>query len=340
MRGLARYVILFALVVSACKKEATTAADVNLDLGRASAAIETRMGDLWNRPIVAKAADQFFDSLGGNTALKDKGMALLTTLEADPKISGPVSSLMAELTSDPAIQKTVMELMAQHPGASPDDIGTMVGDRFAAAWASPEVTLAWSTAWDGLLRRVAGDTDLSSIEHAVFTRFESKYNDAAVLEKWTKRMSELAAGKSRGAATDLFLDKFFAEDRIEKIIADVLANPTFRNESAAALGKLITLPSVSTDARAGAADMLADPIVHDAAVTLMKQLTTSHPDGATVSRSLNALLSSPSVVKTVKRILHTASTDPAVAAIGTTWMDKLGQDAGLRADFDKFIYGW
>ncbi len=339
MRGAARVLILSALLFSACKKE-TSASDVNLDLRRASAQIESRMSNLWNRPIVAKATDAFFDSLGNNTVLKDKGMALLNTLQADPGISGPISKLMGELTSDPSIQKTVMELMAQHPGASPDEIGTMVGDRFAQAWSSPEVTAAWGKAWDGLLRRISGDTDLSSIEHAVFVRFESKYNDAQVLEKWNKRIGELAAGASRDKATDLFLDKFFAEDRIEKIVADVLSNPTFRSESASALGKLITLPTVSKDAKNGAAAMLADPVVHDAAVALMKQLTTTHPDARVVGQALDALLSAPSVVKTVKDILHTASSDPAVSAIGTAWMDKLGQDAGLKADFDKFIYGW
>jgi hypothetical protein len=338
MRGAA---VLISLVLSftACKKEASSS-DVNIDLRRASAEIETRMANLWNRPLVAKATDQFFDSLGNNAPLKAKGMALLDTLQADPQISGPVSKLMAELTSDPSIQKTVMELMAQHPGASPDEIGTMVGDRFAAAWASPEVSMAWSKAWDGLLRRIGGDSDLSGIEHSVFARFEAKYNDSAVLEKWNKRIGELAAGQSRDKATDLFLEKFFSQDRIEAIVADVLNNPTFRSESAAALGKLLTLDSVSKDARAGAAEMLADPIVHDAAVTLMKQLTTAHPDGATVSHALDSLLAAPSVVKTVKRIIHTASTDPQVAAVGNTWMDKLGQDAGLKADFDKFIYGW
>jgi hypothetical protein len=72
----------------------------------------------------------------------------------------------------------------------------------------------------------------------------------------------------------------------------------------------------------------------------MKQLTTTHPDGKVVSQALETLLSAPSVVKTVKRILHTASSDPAIAAVGTTWMDKLSQDKGLQADFDKFIYGW
>jgi len=307
---------------------------------RASTEMETRMANLWNAPLVSKATDQFFDSLGSNTVLKDKGMALLTTLQADPKIAGPINKLMADLIADPSIKKTVIELMAQHPGASPDEIGTMVGDRFAQAWSSPEVSMAWAKAWDGLLRRIGSNSDLASIEHSVFTRFESKYNDAAVTEKWNKRMSELAAGQSSAKMTDIFLDKFFGQNRIETIVADVLNNQTFRSESAAALGKLITLQSVTDDARKGAAEMLADPIVFDSAVILMKQLTNTHPDAAQVSKALDALLSAPSVVNTVKRILHTASTDPAVAAIGNAWMTNLSNDAGLKADFDKFIYGW
>ena len=333
-------VIAAVLALTSCKKEASVSADQLLDMHRASTEMETRMANLWNAPIVNKATDSFFDSLGNNNVLKDKGMALLSTLQADPKISGPINSLMAELTSDPAIQKTVMELMAQHPGASPDEIGTMVGDRFAQAWSSPEVSMAWSKAWDGLLRRIGTNSDLTTIEHAVFTRFESKYNDSAVMEKWNKRMNEIAAGKPQSQATDVFLAKFFAQDRIETIVADVLNNQTFRTESAAALGKLITLQSVTDDARKGAAEMLADPVVHQAAVTLMKQLTTTHPDVAQVSKALDALLSAPSVVSTMKRILHTAASDPAVAAIGNAWMTNLSNDAGLKADFDKFIYGW
>jgi hypothetical protein len=333
--------IAFLLAVTSCKKEGSvSSSDMLLDMHRASSEMETRMANLWNAPLVSKATDQFFDALGANNVLKDKGMALLATLQADPKISGPINNLMAELTSDPAIQKTVMELMAQHPGASPDEIGTMVGDRFAQAWSSPEVSMAWAKAWDGLLRRIGGNSDLAAIEHSVFTRFESKYNDSAVMEKWNKRMNEIAAGKSTAQATDIFLDRFFGGNRIEGIVADVLNNPTFRSESAAALGKLITLQSVTDDARKGAAEMLADPIVHDAAVTLMKQLTTTHPDAAQVSKALDALLGAPSVVNTVKRILHTASSDPAVAAIGNAWMTNLSNDAGLKADFDKFIYGW
>ena len=92
--------------------------------------------------------------------------------------------------------------------------------------------------------------------------------------------------------------------------------------------------------KVSSAETLADPVVHDAAVTLLKQLITTHPDGAIVSKQLDALLASPSVVKAVQRVLHTAATDPAVGAIGNAWIAALAKDPALQASFDKFIFGW
>ena len=344
MRGV---VLVAALSVFGCKKEdassakptpAPTTADTSIDLLKAGGAIETRMANLWNRPVVNRATDQFFDALGDNASLKDKGVALVTMLQADPGVAAPIEKLMGQLTSDPVVMKTVMELMSSHPGASPDDIGTMVGDRFAAQWATPQISEAWGHAWDSLLVRITADPDLAVIEHAVIDRFETKFKDTTVLVKWNKRIQELGATPDK--ATDVFLDKFFAENRIENIVAEVLANPTFRAETANALGQLIALPTVSKDVRASAIDMLGDPVVHDAAIALMKQLITTHPDSQVVSKSLDALLASPSVVKAVKRVLHTAATDPAVGAVGTAWIAALGKDPALQASFDQFIFGW
>ena len=340
-------VLVAALSVFGCKKEdassakpapAPTTTDTSIDLLKAGGEIETRMANLWNRPVVNRATDQFFDALGDNEGLKAKGVALVTALQADPGVAAPIEKLMAQLTADPTVMKTVMELMASHPGATPEDIGKMVGDRFAAQWATPQISAAWGHAWDGLLARIAADPDLAVIEHAVMQRFEAKFKDVTVLVRWNKRIAEL--GVTPDKATDVFLDKFFAENRIENIVADVLANPTFRTETASALGKLITLDTVNQDVRASAADMLADPVVHDAAVVLMKQLITTHPDAQVVSKQLDLLLASPSVVKAVKRLLHTAATDPAVGTVGTAWIAALGQDAGMQADFEKFVYGW
>jgi len=349
MRG----VVLFAaLSLVACKKEdasssakptptttaTPTTTDTSIDLLKAGGAIEQRMANLWNRPVVNQATDKFFDALGDNASLKAKGVAVVAMLQADPGVSAPIEKLMGQLTSDPTVMKTVMELMSTHPGASPDDIGKMVGDRFAAQWASPQITAAWGHAWDGLLTRVAADPDLAVIEHSVTQRFETKFKDVTVLVKWNKRIQELGATPDK--ATDVFLDKFFAENRIETIVAEVLNNPTFRTESANALGQLIALPTVSKDMRVSAAEMLADPVVHDAAVSLLKQLITTHPDAQVVAKQLDALLTSPSVVKTLKRILHTAATDPAVGAVGDAWIAALSKDPGLQASFDKFIFGW
>ncbi len=337
MRGVVLLAVILALF--ACKKEGAPT-ELELDLHRTSAAMETHMSGLFNSPVVSKATDSFFDALGDDVSLKAKGVALVALLQADPAVAKPVEKLMGELTQDPTVKKTVMELMASHPTASPDEIGTMVGERFAAQWASPQINEAWSRAWDRLLKRVALDPDLVVVEHAVVVRFEAKYSDATVTAKWAKRMAELAPGASRDKATEIFLSKFFADGRLEGIVADMLGNARFRSESAIALGKLIALPSVSKDAIDGAAAMLADPTVMAAATSLMKQLITTHPDAKIVSDALESLLTSASVVKTLQAVLHTAATDPSVATVGNAWLDALAQDPGLRADFDKFIYGW
>lgn len=341
MRRVALIIVAVALAVSGCKKD-PVAAEASIDITRASSELETRMAKLFDRPIVAKAVDQFFDFLGSSPALRDRGTALLDALQADPKVAQPIQTLMGELTSDPGLMRAVTELMAEHPGASADQIGTMVGDRFAQAWASPQISAAWQNAWNGLMRAISGDPDLASIEHSVFARFTVKYNDAALMSKWNKRIAELGNGSalSRDDATKLFLERFFAPDRIENIVADVLANPTFRNESAAALANLLALDSVARDLKTGAAEMLADPQVHSAAMTLMKQLISKQPDSVEVGRQLEILLRAPSVVKTVRGIIHTASSDPAVGKIGNAWLDKLGQDKALQDEFEKFAYGW
>jgi hypothetical protein len=354
MRNLGMWVLLVVgLSTAACDRKksdagtsssssSTSSAEQIIDISRAAAEIEKQIGALWERPTVGKATDAFFEAVAGSSAVREQGMTLMTALESDPKVSAPIASLMQQLTEDPAIQKAALELMQKHPGASADQIGDMFGQHVEEVWSRPPVSEAWGESFQALIRRIEHDPDLSRIGATLFARIQPSYNDNVLADRWNKRVTELAGGSapSRDKATDLFMKNFFGGERLDKLVADMLANPTLRTESATALAKLLAVPSVSRDLRTGAAEVLADPAVHQAALELFRQLATDHPEHDAVVHAFDAILTAPAMVKTLRNLLHDATTDPAVGAIGTAWIEHVTSDAGLKAAFDKFWFGW
>lgn len=342
MRKLGVGMLMVVAVATACEKSSSTPSEPMIDVARVSSELEKRIAGLWDKPIVSKATETFFGAIADAPAVHARATTLVTALGDDPKVAQPLAALMNDLTGDPAIQKAAMALLAKHPGATADQIGDMFGKHVEEVWNRPPVSNAWQASFQQLVVRIEHDPDLKAIGSALFARAAPKYNDAVLAQRWNKRLLELANGEKLTAsrASDIFLDHFFANDRVDKLVADMLANKTLRDESAAALGKLLAMDSVSRDLRTGAADVLADPAVHEALLVLFRELAGDAPAPDAVGRALDTILTSPAMVQALRRILHDAHTDPAVAAIGTAWLEHVTADPALQGDFDKFWYGW
>lgn len=342
MRNLGVGMLTVVALAAACEKSSAPPTEPMIDVARVSSELEKRIAGLWDKPIVSKATETFFGAVADAPVVHARATSLVNALGADPKVSQPLTALMTDLTGDPAIQKAAMALLAKHPGATADQIGDMFGQHVEELWNKPPVSNAWQAAFQQLVVRIEHDPDLKAIGSTLFERAAPKYNDAVLAQRWNKRLLELANGEklTPARASDLFLDHFFANDRVDKLVADMLANKTLRDESAIALGKLLAMDSVSKDLRTGAADVLADPAVHDAMVVLFRELAGDTPAPDAVGRALDSILTSPAMLQALRRILHDAHTDPAVAAIGAAWFEHITADPALQADFDKFWFGW
>ncbi|MGE5183469.1 MAG: hypothetical protein ACM31C_15465 [Acidobacteriota bacterium] len=343
MRSAGIWVLTVVVLASACERDKHKApSQPMIDVAMVSGELEQRIAGLWDKGIVAQSTDAFFNALADAPAVRARASALTTALADDPAVAQPIADLMKQLTDDPQIQKAALALLAKHPGATPDQIGDMFGEHVEQLWNRPPVSDAWAASFQVLIKRVEHDPDLTAIGRSLFARVAPKYNDAVLVEKWNNRLVELAGGETltRDKASRLFLDHFFANDRVDKLVADMLANPTLRAESANALAKLLAMDSVSRDLRGGAAELLSDPSVRDACIQLFRELAGDTPAPAAVRTSLDAILTSPAMLKALRRLIHDANSDPAVSAIGTAWLEKIGADPALQVDFDKFWFGW
>ncbi len=313
-----------------------------LDLPAFEAALKVRVAAMFERPSVSHAFDGFLTSVTSEPKVRDGFGTFLQQLEADPQVMQGTSAVLQRVQETKEMQDAVMTLMAQNPGATPDQIGEMVGKQFEQTWESPPVAAAWASSFNQLTRRLDTGGVLDPLEHAVSVKIDGYVANPKMIAHWEKRIAELNGGSQpdTGKAMQLYLDTAWSNERIEAFVQKLLANPTLRREAAVMLSKLLASEPLRKEATADCAAIMTDKTFQDAAVETMKLLTGTHPDGAKVEKALTKLLTSKPLVDSAGRLIKMLAEDPQLRAIFAEWMDHVSSDTALAADLDTFFNGW
>jgi hypothetical protein len=271
-----------------------------------------------------------------------RGMELVTDLGGDPHITDALQSLMATIGQDPAMQAALLRMMQAHPDATPDQIGELFSEQIQQTFARPEVSAVWNESFGQLTARFEHEPAFAAIEADLTARVATRYNDAEVTRRWNKRLLELSNGSApaRDQATELLLSHMLSDERLDKIGVDLLANPTLRAETSAALAKLIAAKPVVQELHQASVTLLGDRTVRAAIIDLFHQLANDQPDPDAMKHALDTILSSPPMLDALRGLIRISTTDPDVRGIFAVWLEHVGSDPELRTTFDKLLFDW
>jgi hypothetical protein len=333
--------VTLSLALVACERDKTPSEPL-FDVSSASAQISAKLTTMWDRPAVSKAMSGFLEAIVADKNVRAQSSALTDELGADPHVTGAIQSLMSDVGNDPDIQAAVLAVMQAHPGATADQAGELYSAHIEEVWSRPPASDAVNEAFGRFFPQIEHDPAIAAAESSLSARIEKRYSDAEVIRRWNKRIQELAgsAAPTRQQATDLLLSHMLDDQRLDQLGVELLANPTLRTETSAALGKLLAMKAVRADLHKASATLLADATVRGAVLDLFRQLSSDHPQFAGVRRALDTILTAPALTDALQDLIRIATTDPDARAVFTTWLDHVGADPALGSMFDKLLYGW
>ena len=344
MRALRSLVCSFGLAASlvapaACDKPRP---HVSIDLVGFGKEIQTRESEVFAGPKVTAAMNELLSAVGREPALAAAGSKLFDRVGQDPQVASAAQAVMGKLTSSPEIQRIVVQVMAEHPGATPDQIGELVGAKFSAVWDSPEVTPAFSKAFDQMIAGLHARDRFETVVAKTGGRLDAYLAAPDRVDRWATRLRELNGGSEPDTtqATKLYFDHAWSAERIETFAIKLLANPTVRREAAATFAEVLEQPAFDAQLRQVVTEVASDPALQAGAVQLMLMLMRSPVPTAELETQLRQLLTAPAVTKGLDKLIALLFDDPKIAVVVGVHLDKLTADPAIRADFDELIDHW
>jgi len=314
----------------------------NFDMSKLDSAMGARIEKIYARPAVDKAMDAFVDAVFAEPALQKRGEKLMQTLGADPKIGEATQAVFQKIGSSAAMQDLVKEVMKQNPDKTPEEIGKLVAARYEKAFNTPGVHKAFQSSFQSLTGKLDAKWEDSAIVADLKQRVHKYFGDSARADKWAKRVTELNGGQMPTAqqAVDLYIDHAWSEDRTEKFLTTLLANPKARQELAAFLDEAIALDAVTAELRSGAADIMGDAEFQDSLEKFMSLMLASQPDEDAIRTEMSRLLTGPNIVKAMNRVVKLILTNDEVRDIAVKHIDRLAEDPELSKLCEDFFDNW
>ena len=84
-------------------------------------------------PKVSAAMNDAMSALGRDPALTAAGAKLFDRISQDPQVAQAGQAIIGKLTTSTEIQQVVMKIMVEHPDATPDEVGQLVGAQFSGS---------------------------------------------------------------------------------------------------------------------------------------------------------------------------------------------------------------
>lgn len=335
-----RWLLLVVLSLAcACKRtDIDGPALVRFD-ARLQAAIEERASRAFERPKASAAFDAWIGGVAADAHVLAQGVKLADRLMAESAVAAAVETIMTKMGDDPLVAAALAELMAQHPGASPEEIGELFGQQFEKRWDTPEVNAAWFAAWDAFLARLGTSAELEALVDQATNRVLADIDSKAMDRRINARITELNGGKrpDLDRALQLYLDHAWAEQRVEDIAVTFVSNPTVKAATATFVGDTLALPEVAAalttqGARLAVNEQLQATIVRGLSVLYAKQL-----DAPAVRAALQDLLTNPAVVDAVRELLTSFGQSAKVRTLARDWYIAVKKDAALTRELDAFM---
>jgi hypothetical protein len=332
--------LLVALVLIAlgCDKRLLDR-EVRFDLQGFDALIEARLDRMYTNAGLDKNMDAFAEAVIADPGLAAGGEKLFAALSSDPELAAQVEKVMGSLAESPRVQALVMALMASNPGK---DVGALAGEKVGKAWDTPAISKGFENAFGELINKLDVKGELRTVSQAVERRTSGIFNDTKRTSLWSARLIQLNGGVAPDPkrATQLYLDNAWSDARTQKFFTTILANPTLRAETAKFFAELLALDAITTELKSSASALASDPEIQAVAGQLMIELLEGSPKISEITGLQRKLVLSPVTVKLSQRLAHVVLTDPKVAQLAGTHIDKISADPVLRAAFDELIDHW
>ncbi len=308
--------------------------------------LETTVAERTNRAMssqkMSASIDAFFDSVVADPRVTQAGERLANELMADPALAGAIETLMTRLGESPQVMAALQELMAQHPDASPEEIGELFGKQFETRWDTPAVSAAWFAAWDAYVEKMGQGGTLDLLYKEVVDRFVARIDDAALNDRITKRVIELNGGKrpDPARATQIYLDHAWSEERIASVASKIVNNPTVRTATATYITELLRVEAINTALKKHASALVTNPAIQARVLRAMHAVLGKDVDIAEVRASLTELLTDKAVVASTREILQLLVTNDKARALAAAWYETVRKDAALARELRAFMTDW
>jgi hypothetical protein len=312
-----------------------------------SAGIESEVADrvalAFSRPAVSNAADEFFSALLDDTKLHGLVTRLGEELLADPTVASALDRLLGHVGDSDEMQATVTRLMAEHPDASPDDIGQLAERQFERAWETPEVSAAWNASSNVFLSRLELGAALRPVERAFVAKVEQLAGDeAARTRKWSARLVLLHGGTrpSPSRARELYLQHAWSPERIDAVLIALLADPEVRSASASAVAKLIAVDAIAAQIKRSASMVIDDATLQQRISAAMAALYAPNLDERRVRVAITDVLTHPPVVAASRDVVLAIVAHPRTGEAATAWFERVHKSQAVRRTLQAFFDEW
>lgn len=293
-----------------------------------------------DRPALDGALDTLMGGVAEDPKLTAAATMLLTQLASDEKISGPLEDLITRITQDEAIQAEIRRLMAEHPAATPDQVGELVGKRFEQVWSTKAVSDAWMAAFDLYLSKMRGRPEGQRVR-AMFKGLRVPAVDRARLVRWSKQIEDHEGKRLEGrAAQDAYLRHAWSDAHIDKFFTAISRNKALQRITAQALGDLLALPSLRGDLQAATVAMLSDAQIREHVLAALILFSLKDPPIDKVRIALTDLMTTPALIEASGKLVGRVLDNKDVRGIVERWYDACRADASIRAELVDFLDTW
>jgi hypothetical protein len=321
---------------------------LEIDEPRLLTEVDARAAKAAGGTAVEAEMDATLEAVAKDPALAAAGEALLAKLGQAPEVAQVGGAIVAKLGESKEMIALMQKLAAENPGATPDELGAIVGKRVDAATSGPAFDKAFDDAFEVLLAKpaVSGAFDRFGTAVANNTHMTKALHDVVSTgltdAEATKRLTVLNSGAfpDKSRATDLLLEHAFTEARFEAFFVELFRLDATRRHLAVALTKLMKSPTVLDRVAKAVGTIMTDPGFEKAAMAVMMTMLSDNPTTEGIAAGLTPILSSPATEAALVALIDGALADPGLQAIGDQAVAAIASDAEVVAALKKLLVDW
>lgn len=365
MAGVRRFVVWAALGFGACTPARPAAeplgettrhtpahsqrgpSSVNVDASKLEVVLVRRMDQAIARPAFDQAMKELLTSLTSDDSLSAQGEALFEALGKDPRLAARAAEFQESLGNEPAMTELVTRLMADHPGASPDQIGELAGEHIDRQTGSQAFDEAFDLAIDRLFERpqlnaAFDDFGAAAANNPQFERGITTALHDIDYRPLVKRLSALDGGREPDAArtSQLLIDHAFTTDRIEALVLDWLHLPETRSELRRLTSDVLQAPSFRRRVATLFFQLLSDPDVQASLRDCFVVLLDAHPNQAQMKERFRKGLDTPRMDTMLASFVKELMQDPALRTLGSRFLERVANSQGFETSMQRFMMDW